>query len=123
LRALRFGGAVVKDDFGREQLDPPPARLEWARIDERDGRLHGLTFKPGPVPVTRGALDAEFGPGRVCPRVHWDSPFTLTYFVTVPAAPFSCQVVPYFRDEPGPATAAYEISLRRQAAPTPQEAP
>jgi hypothetical protein len=123
LRALRFGGAVVKDDFGREQLDPPPAQAEWARIDERDGRLHGLTLKPGPVAVTRGALDAEFGPGRAYPRVHWDSPFTLTYFITVPGAPFSCQVVPYFRDEPGPATAAYEISLRRQGAPSPQETP
>jgi hypothetical protein len=68
------------------------------------------------VPVTRAALDAEFGDGREYPRVHWDSPFTLTYFVTVPNAPFGCDVVAYFRDQPGPATAAAEISLLRHTA-------
>ena len=115
LVALRFGAQVVKDDFGRSQLQPPPAQTEWARVDERDGQLHGLQFKPGPVPVTRAALDAEFGPGREYPRVHWDSPFTLTYFVTVQNAPFACDVIAYFRDQPGPATAADEISLRRHA--------
>jgi hypothetical protein len=53
--------------------------------------------------------------------VYWDSPFTLTYFVSVENAPFACDVIAYFRDEPGPA-AAYEISLSRHAprtAPTP----
>jgi hypothetical protein len=116
LLALRFGGAIVKDDFGRPELRPPPAQAEWARVDERDGQLRGLEFKPGPVPVTRAALEAELGPGREYPRVHFDSPFTLTYFVTVADAPFACDVVAYFRDQPGPATAAYEISLRRHAA-------
>jgi hypothetical protein len=113
LLALRFTAPVVKDDFGRSQLQPPPAQTEWARVDERDGQLSGLQFKPGLVPVTRAALDAEFGPGREYPRVHWDSPFTLTYFVTAENAPFACDVVAYFRDQPGPAAAAYEISLRR----------
>jgi hypothetical protein len=113
LLALHFSAAIVPDDFGRAQLQPPPAQSEWARLDERDGKLHGLQFKPGPVPVTRAALDAEFGIGREYPRVHWDSPFTLTYFVTVENAPFACDVVASFRDQPGPATAAYEISLRR----------
>jgi hypothetical protein len=116
LLALRFGGAIGKDDFGRLELQPPPARAEWARVDERDGQLRGLQFRPGPVPVTRAALDAELGPGREYPRVHYDSPFTLTYFVTVPDAPFTCDVIAYFRDQPEPATAAYEISLRRNAA-------
>jgi hypothetical protein len=120
LLALRFTAPVVKDDFGRSQLQPPPARTEWARVDERDGQLSGLQFKPGPVPVTRAALDAEFGPGREYPRVHWDSPFTLTYFITAANAPFACDVVAHFRDQPGPATAAYEISLRRH---TPWTAP
>jgi hypothetical protein len=120
LLALRFGGPIVKDDFGRLQLQPPPGQTEWARVDERDGKLHGLQFKPGPVPVTRAALDAEFGPGREYPRVHWDSSFTLTYFVTVENAPFACDVIACFRDQPGPATAAYEISLRRH---TPWTAP
>jgi hypothetical protein len=113
LLALRFGAAIVPDDFGRAQLQPPPAQTEWARADERDGTLQGLQLKPGPVPVTRAALDAEFGGGREYPRVHWDSPFTLTYFVMVENAPFACDVVAYFRDQPAPATAAYEISLRR----------
>jgi hypothetical protein len=113
LLALRFSAAIVPDDFGRSQLQPPPAQTEWARVDERDGQLHGLQFKPGPVPVSRAALDAEFGAGREYPRVHWDSPFTLTYFVTAENAPFACDVIAYFRDRPEPATTAYEISLRR----------
>jgi hypothetical protein len=116
LRGLRFGAAVVKDDFGRLRLQPAPAHAEWAQVDERDGRLHGLKFKPGAVPVTRAALDAELGAGREYPRVHWDSPFTLTYFVTVPNAPFGCDVIAYFRDQPGPGTAADEISLLRHTA-------
>jgi hypothetical protein len=126
LLAVRFGGPIVKDDFGRPQLQPPPAQTEWARVDERDGKLHGLQFKPGPVPVTRAALDAELGPGREYPRVHWDSPFTLTYFVTAENAPFACDVIACFRDQPGPATAADEISLRRHApwtAPAPGATP
>ena len=45
--------------------------------------------------------------------MHWDSPFTLTYFVTAENAPFACDVIAYFRDQPEPATVAYEISLRR----------
>jgi hypothetical protein len=120
LRGLRFGGAIVADDYGRPCLQPPPARAARARVDERNGVLSGLAFSPGPVPVTRAALDAELGAGREYPRVHWDSPFTLTYFVTVKNAPFACDVVAYFRDQPGPATAAYEISLRRH---TPWTAP
>jgi hypothetical protein len=116
LAGLRFSAAIVKDDFGRLRLQPAPAQAEWAQVDERAGRLHGLQFKPGAVPVTRAALDAEFGPGRAYPRVHWDSPFTLTYFVTVPGAPFGCDVIAYFRDQPGPATAAGEISLLRHTA-------
>jgi hypothetical protein len=62
---------------------------------------------------TPADLDAD---RRAYPRVHFDSPFTLTYFVTVPGAPFARDVVAYFRDQPEPATAAYEISLRRGAA-------
>jgi hypothetical protein len=65
--------------------------------------------------AARAALDTELGPGRAYPRVHFDSPFTLTYFVTMPDAPFACDVA-YFRDQPEPATVAYEISLRRAAA-------
>jgi hypothetical protein len=113
LRGLRFGGAVVADDYGRPCLQPPPAQLAWARVDERNGVLSGLNLSPGPVPVTRGGLDAVLGAGRAYPRVHWDSPFTLTYVVTVPDAPFGCDITAYFRDEPGPGTAAHEISLRR----------
>jgi hypothetical protein len=126
LVALRLSGQIVKDDVGRRQLQPPPAQTEGTLVDERDGKLDRLQFKPGPVPVTRAALDAEFGPGREYPRVHWDSPFTLTYFVTVENAPFACDVVACFRDQPGPATAAYEISLRRHApwtAPAPGATP
>ena len=115
LLALRFSAAVVPDDFGRAQLQPPPAQTEWARLDERDGTLHELQLELGPVPVMRAALDAEFGGGREYPRVHWDSPFTLTYFGTVENAPFACDVVAYFRDRPEPSTAAYEFSLRRHA--------
>jgi hypothetical protein len=114
LRGLRFGGAMVADDYGRPCLQPPPAQAARARVDERNGVLSGLEFSPGPVPVTRAALDAELGAGREYPRVHWDSPFTLTYPVTVPDALFGCDVIAYFRDQPGPDTAAYEISLRRR---------
>jgi hypothetical protein len=113
LRGLRFGGEIVADDYGRPCLQPPPAQVARGRVDERNGVLSGLTFSPGPVPVTRAALDAELGVGREYPRVHWDSPVTLTYFVTVPDAPFACDVIAYFRGQPGPDTAAYEISLRR----------
>jgi hypothetical protein len=96
---------------------PHEHRLELLRVfkntpaDLDANRLGQLG--PGQLPVTRAALDAEFGPGREHPRVHWDCAFNLTSFVTVENAPFACDVIAYFRGQPGPDTAAYEISLRR----------
>lgn len=113
LRALRFGGALA-GRTGDWRLEPPPGQTRQTVVDERDGRLAGLRFTPGPHPVTRGALDAELGAGRELPRVHWDSLFTVAYRVAVAGAPFSCDVIGYFRDAPEPATAVTEVLLRRQ---------
>jgi hypothetical protein len=113
LRALGFGGALT-GRAGSWRLDPPPAQTAETVVDERDGRLATLRFTPGPQPVTRGALDAELGPGGEPPRVHWDSPYTVIYRTAVPGAPFSCDVFAYFRDAPAPATAATYLTLRRQ---------
>ncbi len=113
LRALRFGGALT-GRAGDWRLEPPPAQTRETVVDERDGRLAGLRFTPGPLPVTRGALDSELGDGRELPRVHWDSLYPVAYRVAVAGAPFSCDVIGYFRDAPEPGTAAAQILLRRQ---------
>jgi hypothetical protein len=72
-----------------------------------------LSFTPGTAPVTRAALDAEFGSGQEPPRVHFDSPYSVAYWVTVEGAPYRCVIFGSFHEPPTPEAAAFEIMLRR----------
>jgi hypothetical protein len=66
---------------------------------------------PGP---TRASLNAILGPGGDVVRVHYDQPYPVCYRVTVPDAPYTCDVFAYFATQPTPETAAERVMFRRQ---------
>jgi hypothetical protein len=113
LRALRFDGPLV-DSIGSRRLESPPAQTTQTDVSESGGELFTVRFTPGPVPVTRGALDAELGEGREVVRIHWDAVHRVLYPITADGAPFTCDVIASFRDQPVADAIAFEIILRRQ---------
>jgi hypothetical protein len=71
--------------------------------------------------LPRSALDARFGAGRQLPRVHPGRPYKVAYHVTVAGAPYTCQVIAEFADEPAtPGTLAHGVTLRRDRSTTPR---
>jgi hypothetical protein len=65
-------------------------------------------------PLPRPALDMRFGSGQPLPRVHPGRPYKVAYHVAVPGAPYTCEVVAAFMDEPTtPAALAHGVILRR----------
>ena len=115
LRALHFDGALV-NGIGYRRLAAPPAQTAHTDVTESGGELFTVRFAPGPVPVTRAELDAELGNGRELVRVHFDSAYTVAYPIMVSGAPFTCDMLASFRDQPAADAAASEITLRRQRA-------
>ena len=71
-----------------------------------------------PEPVSRGALDARFGSGQELPQVHPERPYKIAYHVSVPGAPYTCEVIAAFTDRPTtPETHAHGVVLRRDRSP------
>jgi hypothetical protein len=67
-----------------------------------------------PEPVSRGALDARFGSGQRLPQVHPGRPYKVAYHVSVPGAPYTCEVIAAFTDQPTTSEAlAHGVVLRR----------
>jgi hypothetical protein len=65
-------------------------------------------------PLPRGALDTRFGSGQQLPRVHPGRPYKVAYHVTVAGAPYTCEVIAEFIDEPAtPAALTHGVTLRR----------
>jgi hypothetical protein len=113
LRVLRFGGTLVPR-VGYRTIEPPVAQTTWTAVEDRDGELTEMRFKPGRVPVTRGALDTEFGAGHELVRVHYDSDHRIVYRVRIDGTPFTCDITASFGGPPVPDATVTEIALRRQ---------
>jgi hypothetical protein len=105
--------------FGHAALLPPPPGIREFRVVERDGggvSYLDLDLTPGGLAPTRAELDARFGEGHELPRVHPFTPFPVAYHVEVPGAPFTCEVIARFHDEPSGGAVAGHVVLRRDHA-------
>ena len=97
-------------------LTPPPPGTTRVMLVEGVGGIEYLEVQLV-APLTRGALDARFGEGRLLPRTGPGRPYKVAYHVAVPGAPFTCEVIAAFADEPTtPATLAQSVVLRRDRA-------
>ncbi|WP_433204686.1 hypothetical protein ACQP00_36385 [Dactylosporangium sp. CS-047395] len=106
--------APTQDDLGRLFVHPSPPGTAWLQLhmNERAG-LGSVAVRFAAAGLTRGELDACFGPSENLPRVHWDSPYLTAHRITTPDAPLTCTVFASFHQDPGPAEPAFEILLRR----------
>jgi hypothetical protein len=98
-------------------LTPPPGAtrvmLVKAATDHGIEGIDHIDIKLA-EPSPRGALDTRFGSGQPLTRVHPGRPYKIAYHVTVPGAPYTCEVIAAFTDEPTtPATLAHGVILRR----------
>jgi hypothetical protein len=99
---------------GSWRLTPPPPGTSRFSIFERGDDVSTVEMtlsSPGP---TRASLNAILGPGGDVVRVHYDQPYPVCYRVTVPDAPYTCDVFAYFATQPTPETAADRVMFRRQ---------
>lgn len=125
LAALGITGAIVArtDDFAI--VEPPPpgsSRLGLTRenLGKNRGFLGTIEVALDGTRITRGELEQRFGAGNALPRVDYDRPFAVNYRVEIAGAPYRCTVSASFADEPGPASPAVQISLRRDVVRTPE---
>jgi hypothetical protein len=117
-RSLGLTGRLTRHgDFW--DLTPPPkdTRILFVRTttaeDPGTEEVGYIDITP-PEPVSRGALDARFGPGEQLPQVHPGRPYKIAYHVSVPGAPYSCEVIAAFTDQPTTSeTLAHGVVLRR----------
>jgi hypothetical protein len=99
---------------GSWRLTPPPRGTKRFAISEQGDDVFTVEMTlsaPGP---TRANLNAILGPGGDVVRVHYDQPYPVCYRVTVPDAPYTCDVFAYFATRPTPETAADRVMFRRQ---------
>jgi hypothetical protein len=114
-KALGLSGELARH-AGYWDLTPPPPGTTRVMLVEGEGGIEYLELQLA-APLTRGALDARFGEGRLLPRTGPGRPYKVAYHVAVPGAPFTCEVIAAFADEPTtPATAAQSVVLRRDRA-------
>lgn len=106
--------APTQDDLGRLFVQPSPPGTAWLRLvmDERAGLSSVEVRFAGPA-LSRGELDACFGPSQNLPRVHWDAPHMTAHRVAVPDAPLTCTLFASFHEEPEPSRRAFAVTLRR----------
>ena len=117
--ALGLAGSLVRRVDATLVEPPPPGCAELMLVEGNRGVDHldlELGDGPGGSRLTRAGLDARFGRGDELVRIHYDSPYPLAYHVEVPGAPFTCEVIAYFRDEPTDASTAVRLVLRRDRA-------
>jgi hypothetical protein len=114
-KALGLSGELARH-AGYWDLTPPPPGTTRVMLVEGEGGIEYLEIQLA-APLTRGALDARFGEGRLLPRTGPGRPYKVAYHVAVPGAPFTCEVIAAFAEEPTtPATAAQSVVLRRDRA-------
>ena len=114
--ALGIAGSIV--DKGRDYatVEPPPAGTTKLMIVKGDAGVDHLDVMLS-EPLVRGDLDARFGEGKLLPRVSAGRAYKLAYHVVVAGAPYTCEVVASFPEEPtAPTSVATEVILRRDRA-------
>jgi hypothetical protein len=127
IAALGITGSLVSKSSDFSIVEPPPAGasrigLTLENLGKNRGFLSTLEVTLDAV-VTRGELEQRFGAGNLLPRVDYDRPFAINYRVEVPGAPYRVTVSASFAEEPAAATAAKQISLRRDVVRTPSSTP
>ena len=114
--ALGLAGSLVPR-FNQYTVEPPPAGLTELAVDERGGDVFSLHAVPEPGTLTRADLDALLGAGREVPRVHWNDPVPVAYFVEILGAPYTCTVFAHFTRVSGPGDPVLSVLLRRDRSP------
>lgn len=113
--ALGLSGELTRR-ASQWELTPPPPGTKRVTLVEGEGGIEYLELQLA-APLTRGALDARLGAGRLLPRTGPGRPYKVAYHVEVPGAPFTCEVIAAFADEPTtPEAAAQGVVLRRDRA-------
>ena len=99
---------------GSWRLNPPPPGTSRFSISERNDDVYTVRMTLASSRPTRADLNAILGPGQYVVRVHYDQPYPVRYAVTVPDAPYTCDVFAYFATQPAPETPAESLMFRRQ---------
>lgn len=127
LRALGIAGAIIDKTGDYAIVEPPPpgaSRLGLSRenLGKNKGNLGTVEITLGGATLTRAELDQRFGAGNALPRVDFDRPHVVSYRVELPGAPFRCTVSASFAGEPTAASAATQVSFRRDVVKPPEPA-
>ena len=99
---------------GSWRLTPPPPGTTRFSISERNDDVDTIRVALASSRPTRADLNAILGPGGDVVRVHYDQPYPVCYAVTVPNAPYMCDVFAYFATQPALETTAESLMFRRQ---------
>jgi hypothetical protein len=124
LRALGLTGSLVDKSSDYAIVEPPPAGasrvgLSLENLGKNKGFLGTIELTLDAAKLTRGELDQRFGAGTALPRVDFDRPYAINYRVEIAGAPYRCTVSASFADEPTAASAATQVSLRRDVVRSP----
>jgi hypothetical protein len=99
---------------GDSTVEPPPEGTSRMTLHKHPAGFIYAEIALSGKTLTRARLDAYFGESRDLPRIHYDSPYLISYNVEVLGAPHKCAVFARFRQDPAnPTAAAFEITLRR----------
>jgi hypothetical protein len=113
--ALGIAGSVVEQgDYS--SVEPAPPGTTKLMLVKGEGGVGHLDIVLASSVLTRADLDARFGKGNLVPRVNAGRPYRVAYHVAVAGAPFTCEVIASFAEEPTDTTAATEVVLRRDRA-------
>jgi hypothetical protein len=113
--ALGIAGTLV-ERVGATLVEPPPPGCSRLMLVERNGAIDHVDLALDAGAPTRADFDARFGQGAELVRIHPGTPHKLAYHVEVAGAPFTCEVIARFRDEPAGDTPAIGVLLRRDRA-------
>jgi hypothetical protein len=118
VRVLGVPGTLVKKGADYARLEPPPPgtsefELTLETLGDNRGKLAYIDIALAGASITRGELDRRFDAGKALPRVDYNRPHAVSYGLELPGAPFRVTLVAKFTDEPGAASAAASITLRR----------
>jgi hypothetical protein len=124
LRALGISGSLVEKTRDYSIVEPAPpgtsrVGLSLENLGKNKGYLSTVEITLDGARITLGELDQRFGASTMPPRVDYDRPHVVSYQVNVAGAPYRCTVRASFADEPSAASAATQISLRRDVVKPP----
>jgi hypothetical protein len=113
--ALAIPGSVVaQGDYST--VEPAPPGTTKLMLVKGEGGIGHLDILLAGGALTRADLDARFGQGNLLPRVSAGRPYRVAYHVALPGAPFTCEVIASFAEQPTDTSAATEVVLRRDRA-------